>query len=434
MSRGRSTPVAILGAGLTGMSAAIELQRAGVPFRIFEKLTQVGGHAITVEEAGYRFDRTGHLLHLRDPSVREKVHTWLQGNYLSITRKSRVFSQGVYTHYPFQANTYGLPPETISACLLDFIAAATHPQKPVPQNFEEFCRIHFGNAMSERFMLPYNTRLWGVHPSEITSEWCQRFVPLPSLKDVVNGALGPPLREVGYNTHFIYPRLGIGELSHAMQRELPPIELNSAPSSIDLARRELILNGERLPFEVLISTLPLPVLVDLIADVPKEVRQARQKLRSTHLYYLDVALRVPCGQDLHWVYVPEAHYPFYRVGCYSNFSAEMAPPGCSNLYVELASRDAPSLEQTLPEVVAGLLELGFIANPEAVAFARIRRIDYAYVIYDHAYREALTTITHFLAQERLLSAGRYGGWNYSSMEDALIFGQGAAESARSWLA
>ena len=40
--------------------------------------------------------------------------------------------------------------------------------------------------------------------------------------------------------------------------------------------------------------------------------------------YLDVALSEPCGKPLHWVYVPEAKYPFYRVGCYSHFSPAMA--------------------------------------------------------------------------------------------------------------
>ena len=45
-------------------------------------------------------------------------------------------------------------------------------------------------------MIPYNTKLWGVHPREITSEWCSRFVPLPKLEDVVKGAVGdvPPWR------------------------------------------------------------------------------------------------------------------------------------------------------------------------------------------------------------------------------------------------
>ncbi len=429
----RATPVAILGAGLTGMSAALALQRAQVPFRIFEQHMQAGGHAVTLEEDGYRFDRTGHLLHLRHEELRKEVIGWLAGETVNIERKSRVFSQGVYTHYPFQANTFGLPKAVVYACLLGFIQATTRGAQPKPRNFEEFCRQHFGDGISEHFMLPYNARLWGVPPAEITSDWCQRFVPIPSLEEVLAGALGQPSRELGYNTHFIYPRRGIGQLSLAMQAQIPNLELGRAPQRIDLARRSLEFDTENVDFNVLISSLPLPKLIELLDEPPKAVLDASRRLRCTHLYYLDVALRAPCPQDLHWVYVPEPKYPFYRVGCYSNFSKEMAPPGCANLYVELASREPPMLSEVLPKVIEGLLELQLIGSPEDVAFARVRRIDHAYVIFDQGYFEALSVITPFLEQERILSTGRYGGWNYSSMEDALVFGRAAAKKAVEWL-
>jgi len=142
---------------------------------------------------------------------------------------------------------------------------------------------------------------------------------------------------------------------------------------------------------------------------------------------------VPCGKPFHWIYVPEDKYPFYRVGCYSHFSAAMAPAGKSNLYVELADRAEPELDDLLPEVARGLTEMGLISKPEDIAFARARKIDYAYVIFDHEYFDALAVIKPFLEKERILSAGRYGDWNYSSMEDALIFGRNAAERAQELL-
>ena len=42
-----TTPVAILGAGLTGMAAAHALGRAGIGYRLFERLERPGGHAVT---------------------------------------------------------------------------------------------------------------------------------------------------------------------------------------------------------------------------------------------------------------------------------------------------------------------------------------------------------------------------------------------------
>jgi protoporphyrinogen oxidase len=422
----KRVPIAVLGAGLAGLSAALELERAGVEHRVFEKLPFPGGHAITIEDEGFRFDRTGHLLHLRDPELRREVLEWLAGDVREIARRSVIWSNGVYTRYPFQANTFGLPPEVAYECLSGFITAHFAPQKQEPKNFEEFCLVHFGEGITRHFMVPYNSRLWGVPPSEITSAWCQRFVPLPKLADVLAGAVGVVKGELGYNQALLYPRLGIGELPKAMHRRTNHVELGRAPSSIELRTRTLVFGDERVPFDVLVSTLPLPTLIGLMVDAPSVVRDAAHRLRATHLHYLDVALESPPATDFHWAYVPEAKYPFYRVGCYSSFSADLAPPGKASLYIELADRDEPDLPQVLPKVVAGLVEMGVISGPEQLRFARARRIDTAYVIFDHAYYEALAAIEPFLGEARIVSAGRYGQWTYCSMEDALLMGRRAA--------
>jgi protoporphyrinogen oxidase len=411
------------------MAAAYHLHRAGVPYRLFERLPYPGGHAITIEEDGYRFDRTGHLLHLRDPETRRLALSWIGDDCLEIERRSMIWSNGTYTRYPFQANTFGLPPAVAFECLHGFLKAHFAKDRAAPRNFEQFCLAHFGEGISRHFMIPYNTRLWGVPPSEITADWCERFVPLPRLEDVVAGAVGLNDRELGYNARFLYPRRGIGELSEGLARAVPGIELSRAPEAIDWRARELIFADEVVRYDVLLSSIPLPVLLQRVRGVPEAVAAAAGRLRCTHLYYLDLALDTPCTKSLHWVYVPEEKYPFYRVGCYSHFSPLMAPTGKASLYVELADRREPDLAALLPEVAAGLVEMGLIDAPSAIRFARVRRIDHAYVIFDHAYFGSLATIRPFLQGAGILSAGRYGGWNYSSMEDALHFGRDAARDA-----
>jgi protoporphyrinogen oxidase len=359
---------------------------------------------------------------------------WLEGDCREIERRSVIFSNGVYTRYPFQANTFGLPPAVAHECVLGFVQAHFTDHPDSPRDFEQFCLQNFGAGITRHFMLPYNSRLWGVHASEITSAWCQRFVPRPKLEDVIAGAVGLRDRELGYNQRFLYPRLGIGELPRAMHRRVKGVELGRAPRRIELGARTLVFDDERVPFEVLISSLPLPVLLGLLDSMPEGVGQAAQRLRATHLYYLDVALERPPGTDFHWAYVPEAKYPFYRVGCYTHFSPELAPAGAGSLYVELASRTPPELDRVLPEVIAALTEMGVIDGPGHVRFARVRRIEPAYVIFDHSYYEALAVITPFLEQHRIVSTGRYGAWTYSSMEDALLDGRRAVDRAQGWLA
>jgi len=432
MTRSSHTPLAILGAGLTGLSTSHHLGREGIEHRLFERLDRAGGHAITIEEDGYRFDRTGHLLHLRDADLRAFALGFLGDDVLEVERRSLIWSHGTYTRYPFQANTFGLPPDVAYECLAGFVEAHHAPKTSAPKNFEEFCLQHFGAGIAKHFMIPYNTRLWGVSPKDITAAWCSRFVPLPKLEDVLAGAVGKTSAELGYNARFSYPRLGIGELPKAMAKSLPvELELGRSPLAIDLHRSEIEFTDEKVTFDVLVSTMPLSVLIGLLRNVPSEITEAANRLRCTHLYYLDVALDGPCGKPLHWVYVPEEKYPFYRVGCYSNFSAAMAPAGKANLYVELADRNEPNLNELLPKVAHGLEEMGLIDAPSQIKFARVRRIDHAYVIFDHDYFRSLEVILPFLEKNHIVTTGRYGGWNYSSMEDALRFGRDAAHRVSS---
>lgn len=423
------SPIAILGGGLTGLSASLQLSDNHVGHRLFERESVAGGHAVTLSEGGFRFDRTGHLLHLRTPEMQALAARLLpEAQYRKLQRKSAVFSHGVYTRYPFQANTFGLPPSVAHECLAGFIQAHFAAEKPEPRNFEEYCLLHFGAGISQHFMLPYNARLWGVPPREVTSEWCQRFVPLPQLDDVLRGAVGASTPELGYNANFWYPELGIGSFSDALALR-SAVELSRAPSRIDLTARSLVFDDEEVPFDVLVSTIPLPRLLRLLSTAPEPVMAAAGRLRSTHLHYFDLALNVPNPNPYHWVYVPEDRYPFYRVGCYSHFSDKLAPPGKSSLYVELADRRAPNPERALAGILPGLKELGLLKSEGDLEFWRLRTIDYAYVIYDHDYRAALDVIEPFLAEQRIISTGRYGAWNYSSMEDALLMGQRAARDA-----
>ena len=421
--------IQIVGAGLTGMSAAKHLD---ADYEIHERLTHPGGHAITLKDQNYRFDRTGHLLHLRDPEITDWVSGLLGKDTLQIQRRSKVFSHGGYTRYPYQANTFGLPPQVAYECLTGFLKALEVKDSVAePKNFEEFCLKHFGEGFSKHFMIPYNSKIWGVHPREITAAWCQRFVPMPKLEDVIAGAVGMNDRELGYNTNFVYPKLGIGELSRVLAEPImEKINFSSAPVAVDYKKRQLIFSEGTRDYEVLISTAPLDVLISLLKDPPSEVINAAKQLRCNPLRYLDVALDKPCGVDLHWAYVPEDRYPFYRVGCYSNFSEQMAPAGKSCLYVELSSREEPDLDNVMPEISQGLIDMQIIDKASDIAFVRARYIEHAYVIFDHNYYRALEVIRPFLEEQRIISAGRYGDWNYSSMEDALLFGRRAAEKAK----
>jgi protoporphyrinogen oxidase len=418
--------VVILGGGLTGIAAALHLRK---PWVMFEREPILGGLAVTRERDGYRFDRTGHWLHLRDPGMKNLVAEALPGQMVQVERKARIFSHGATTLYPFQANLYGLPSEVVKECLLGVIEAKLKsPGASEPKNFEEYCLRHFGAGISKHFMIPYNERLWGVSPREITAAWCSRFVPLPNLEQVVAGAVGANAGALGYNATFMYPKQGgIQTFAAALAGRLDPTRVHTQASldELDFQRREVVVGGERTPYSAVVSTLPLPELLRRMPGLPKDIEEHASRLRCTTLRYLDLATRSRPPADWHWAYVPEKRYPFYRVGIYSNAVASMAPQSGGSFYVELADR-GPVSADTVRASAQGLADMGAIQSPEDVLFADAREIDYAYVVFDDHYYAATSAIFAFLESHAIYSRGRYGSWTYNAMEDCLIAGREVA--------
>lgn len=424
-----SPPVVVLGAGLTGLSAAYHLRR---PTLLVERGPQVGGHARSVRQDGFTFDVTGHWLHLREPQTRALVEgLFAPGELVSVERRTRVYTHGALLPYPFQANLYGLPLEVVQECLVGFVEArerAARGERPEP-SFEAFAEARFGRGIARHFFVPYNTKLWGMHPNRLTAEWVSRYIPIPDAAQVIGGAIGLAQEGLGYNANFLYPRAGgIDALPRRLAAALPAsaeLLLGSDVEAIDPGQRRVKLTAEAdwRSYAALVSTMPLPELIRRIVGVPAAVREAAAALRWVRWRYLDVATRRPVPADYHWVYVPELRYPFFRVGVYSNAVASMAPPGCSSLYVELSAREGAI---DLPVVLQGLVEVGALAAVDDVLFTAVREIEYAYVVFDDAHAAATRTIFAWLEQVGIRSCGRYGAWVYNSMEDSVIQGREAA--------
>ncbi len=422
----------IIGAGLAGLSTALHHEGPSI---ILEREAWVGGKARSEEFEGFTFDVTGHWLHLRDPGIREMVLRLMgDEHFMRVRRMSRIWSHGAYTRYPFQANTYGLPPEVIKECVMGAVEADRSLPEVIqpedePANFADWIRFYFGEGIARHFMIPYNAKLWGVQADEITSRWCQRFVPRPRLDEIVAGAVGCNEREMGYNAEFLYPRRGgIQTVAEGLADEVgrENIFLERTVQSIDLQSRSVTLStGESISYDRLVNTMALPDFIDRIDAVPDTVLSARASLRANEVVYLNVGLSCALGQPDHWIYVPEDEWPMYRVGSFSNANPNMAPEGCSSLYIELSDRDTP-LEELRPRIEEGLCAMNLISSPDQILFMHERRIKNAYVIYDFNYHECRQEIHEWMDGQGIWSIGRYGDWNYSSMEDALIDGRRAA--------
>ena len=387
-------------------------------------------HLVRTDVAeGFSFDWTGHWLHARDPEMRALIsQKWLAGNLLEVRRRALIYSEGVWTTFPYQFNLHGLPPQTIAECLIGFVNRDV--ERPL-KNAADFILRHLGVGFAQRFMFPYNEKLYSVPCEELSPEWGGRFIPRPSLEDVVRGAVGLSREDAGYNATFWYPREGgIESLVRGIVAEVSQLrgELRASArvDSIDASRRTVrLVSGEEIPFERLVLTAALPAIARLFPDAPPAVLEAAGKLRAVSVTVVEIGARDGGGERFHWAYFPEREYAFYRIGSPSEVNPALAPAGCRSFAVEFAHRGPVEPAALIEQAIDGLVACGLLADRQ-VRFKRARTIPVAYVLFDHGHAAARATVLDWLSARGIQVAGRYGRWEYSSMEDALLSGREAA--------
>jgi protoporphyrinogen oxidase len=172
--------------------------------------------------------------------------------------------------------------------------------------------------------------------------------------------------------------------------------------------------------------MPLRQRVEKLDPCPTHVREAAKRLRSISVTCVELGARGTPATPFHWVYFPETQFPFYRVGSPSQVNPALAPPGHTSFAVEYSHQGpTPDHQGLIDGAIDGLERAGLLKRSDVV-LARARTIRTAYVLVDHACGEARRVIYEHLATHGIELAGRYGQWEYSGMEDALVSGDAAA--------
>jgi protoporphyrinogen oxidase len=260
-------------------------------------------------------------------------------------------------------------------------------------------------------------------------------VPRPSFREVVSGALGIENRGMGYNSTFRYPkRGGIGILPDALARRVEHMRSGTRAVAVDLGRQRVTLaGGERVEYDRLVVTIPLPAFLRMLDPDPGGLGRAAERLDWSVVGCLNLGVDRPgVGDGAHWTYFPERDLPFYRVGHPTNFSSAVAPAGTSSMYVEFGLGRGERLDRASLEraAVAGLEREAVLRPGDRILVRDWVVIDPGYVIFDRRRQQVMAEVVPELERQRVHLIGRYGAWTYSYMERALLDGLELADKLR----
>ncbi len=422
----------VLGAGLSGLSAAWHLKKKGIACHVFEKEKELGGLCRTKNTGGFTFDYDGHLLHFKHAYTFNLLKNLLGNNLVAHKRSAWIYCYDKYIRYPFQANLYGLPHPVIKDCLVGFIQAQENNplRENKADNFLDWINQVFGKGIAGNFLIPYNTKFWTIPPNELTCEWIDDFIPVPSLRQIIEGTIEESKRQLGYNTQFWYPKKGgINQVALALAGSIKNVYTDSKITGIDFDSKEIRLaSGNKERFDYLISTIPFLDIAYIARNLPENIAALFKKLRCNSIFNLNLGIDKKDDLKRHWVYYPQKEICFFRVGFFHNFSSCLAPPDKSSLYIEVAYSENMPIDKSeiVCRIKKDLRKVGVIGKDDKICVEDINDIKYGYPIYDKNYSLARKEILKFLLKNNIIPCGRYGSWRYMSIEESVLDGMHAA--------
>jgi len=422
--------IGILGGGLAGLSLGYFLNQKGYDFIILEKNQETSGLLKSVQIDGFTFDVGGsHIIFSKDKEILNFMVSLLGNNVTRNRRNTKILYKGHYVKYPFENGLADLPKQDNFECLYHFIQNLIAKEKGIlklPKNMKEWFYYTFGKGIAEKYLIPYNEKIWKYPLDQMSTVWVER-IPQPPVEDIIKSSLGISTEGYTHQLYFYYPKFG-GIQSLARAFEDPIKDKIITNFEVKGIKKEdgkwIVSDGKReFEFDKIISTIPLQELIKALRDVPEDVVEAVNKLKFNSLITVGIGVDKPKLNDLSWLYIPDRDVLTHRVSFPSNYSPYVAPHGKSSVLAEITYREGDEISKMKDKEIAertveDLDKLGIIKK-EDIIVTTVYRFKYAYVIYDLEYKEHLKTIYGYLKEVGIDSIGRFGSWEYANM-DAVV--------------
>ena len=415
--------IVILGAGISGLGAALKARELNLSSTVFEARSSAGGLLDNFEVQGFRFDRAVHLSFATEAKVREIFD---RTPYLTHPADSYCFDESVWLKHPVQNNLFPLPASEKVALIESFLK---RPETVQADNYESWLRHQYGDGIAERYPLRYTDKYWATPASALSTSWIGNRMRRAELGEILHGAFTSETPNTYYTKEMRYPVTGgykafiqplIDDATIRLDHEVTAIE-----SKNKVVRFE---NGNIASYSKLISTLPLPVIIKLLDDVPNDVKAAADQLKATSVDLVSVGFSAKLIEDL-WFYIYDKDILASRAYSPSVKSPANAPAGCSSLQFEFYSRGDQSqfTPETLIENTRHALAKMKIGTPDDILFMDHKFLKYGNVIFDRGMEENRRIVLAYLNSIQISSCGRFGEWDYLWSNQSFISGYEAVK-------
>ncbi|MBC7450733.1 MAG: NAD(P)-binding protein [Cytophagales bacterium] len=420
----------ILGGGIAGISAGYHLNLKNIPNVVLEKRSTWGGLLDNFKIGDFTFDHCVHLSFTKDEYVKQVFAE--STDFITHKPESSNYYKGYWLRHPAQNNLSPLPVEEKIKIITDFVNNPYSTDEAVIKNYEDWLFAQYGTYFTENFPKTYTRKYWTIDAKDLSVDWVGNRMYRPGIEEVLKGAFTADTANVYYASEMRYPVEGGYKSFIRKMAESSIIQTSVEVVAVDTKNRKLTFaSGKEELFTRLISTLPLPILIGMMSDVPVNVKEAAEKLLWTSVDLVSIGFNKSDIPKYLWFYMyDEDIYPS-RAYSPSLKSSNNVPEGCSSLQFEIYSSSKKLMELTsealVEHVISKMISMN-ICKEEDIILKDQRRVEFGNVVFDHHHKEATSIIHKYLDEQGILYAGRFGEWGYLWSDQSLLSGKKAADS------
>lgn len=402
----------IIGAGVSGLGFANFINDDD--FLILEKESEAGGYCRTLYQDDFVWDYAGHFFHFANEEIKKFFNRKINKDEIVYKQKNtKIFYKGEYIDYPFQKNIHQLSKEEFIECLYDLF---NKEEKEQYTGFEDMLYGKFGKSITEKFLKPYNEKLYACHLNNLDADAMGRFFPYADIKEIIDNMKLE--QDTSYNKNFLYPKKGAVTFVNALLNELDTEKVlyNQEVTHIDMINKIARTKDLEIQYEYLINTAPFNKLIRYIDQ--NEYNNIKEKLTYNKVLVFNLGFdKKSHVKDIHWVYVPDKEINFYRIGFYDN----ILDTDRLSMYVEIgyASEDEVKIDEQLKLTLQNLKRMQIIDNHKLLAYSSII-MNPAYIHISKVSQKIKELKKKELEGYGIYTIGRYGDWKYCSIEDSII--------------
>jgi protoporphyrinogen oxidase len=418
-------PIAIVGAGLAGLTAANYLHDKNVPFVLYEAGKKIAGLAASFKDAeGFSYDFGAHFItnRLADAiGVRDDCLT-VKHYGEAVWLENKIYS------YPF--GLMKIPRMTLSG-IKSKIKSLNNGHAPA--SAAEWFRKSYGAALADEVALPLIEAWSGAGAADLSAAVGEslpgsigKTLYLKAASKVTNRAVA-----CGYNrempekasVYHVYPERGVSTLCEKLADGFEDkIKLETPIEEIIVENERVVAvkaKGETREVSAVVSTAPANILAKLVKGTDALEKFKAFRYRPMIFVNMKFDGRGLLPDTVLWF--PEREFPFFRLTEATISMPWLAPEGKTIITVDIGCEKGDEFwdmdEDELSALCLEHLTRIVPGAKEKFLGANVLRTPIAYPVFLNEYETARKDFEQSTNIENLLSIGRNGEFAHIFMED-----------------